>query len=118
MRVFGRWKGAALALALAGLPAAAGAASFDCAKAAAPDEIAICASRALDDADVEMATRYDMLLQLLAMGAAGDLRDSQRAFLKSRAACGSDEACLTKAYSDRIAALKKGFAGIVAMGPF
>jgi uncharacterized protein len=118
MRVFGRWKGAALALALAGLPAAAEAASFDCAKAAAPDEIAICASRALDDADVEMTTRYDMLLQLLAMGAAGDLRDSQRAFLKTRAACGSDDACLAKAYADRIAALKKGFAGIVAMGPF
>ena len=94
------------------------AASFDCAKAAAPDEIAICAHRELDDADVEMATRYEMLLQLLAMGAAGDLRDAQKTWLASRQACGADLACLRSAYATRIAALKSGFAAIVAMGPF
>ncbi len=94
------------------------AASFDCSKASTSDEIAICAHRDLDDADVEMATRYSMLLQLLAMGSAGALRDDQKAWLDQRRACGGDLACLRSAYSARIDALKAGFGRIVALGPF
>ncbi len=108
----------ALVMGTMALPAGAGAASFDCAKAAKPDEIAICANRDLDDADVEMATRYSMLLQLLAMGSAGALRDDQKAWLGWRQACGSDLACLRAAYADRIGALKAAFNRIAANGPY
>ena len=97
---------------------AAHAASFDCDKAAASDEIAICANRSLDDADVEMATRYTMQLQLLPMGGAGALRDDQKAWLGWRRACGGDVTCLTNAYADRISALKAAFDAIAAKGPF
>ncbi len=112
--------GAAVALFVgtAAMPVGAGAASFDCAKAAKLDEIAICANRDLDDADVEMATRYSMLLQLLPMGGAGALRDDQKAWLGWRQACGSDLTCLRAAYADRIGALKAAFNRIASQGPF
>ncbi len=44
-----------LTIACAGTAAAA---SFDCSKAAAPDEIAICANPDLSNLDVQMATLY------------------------------------------------------------
>ncbi|HIF6691408.1 TPA: hypothetical protein ACX37Y_005148, partial [Serratia marcescens] len=50
-------------------PLAAQAASFDCAKAAGSDERAICANRTLNDLDVQMATKYQFLRGLFAMGA-------------------------------------------------
>src|ERR1700744_2926760 len=37
------------------------AASFDCTRAHAADERAVCASRALSEMDVEMAVRFEML---------------------------------------------------------
>ena len=57
-----------LALALALSLAAAGpaaAASFPCAKAETPDERAVCDTRALNDLDVEMGVRFDILKDLL-----------------------------------------------------
>lgn len=107
-----------VASALIGAALPAGAASFPCDKASHPDEVAICANRALNDQDVEMATLYDTLLPLLAMGGAGATRDDQKAWLAKRQACGSDVACLSKAYADRIAALKAQFAQIAAGGPY
>ncbi|SVK52780.1 putative secreted protein [Acinetobacter baumannii] len=78
-------------------PLAAQAASFDCAKAAGSDERAICADRTLNDLDVQMATQYQFLRGLFAMGARGAMQDSQR--------CGGDTACLLKSYRTRIAEL-------------
>ncbi len=53
----------------------AGAASFDCTKSdLAADEKAICDNRALNDQDVKMATTFDILTQLMAMGARDTLR--------------------------------------------
>ncbi|MDA4844076.1 hypothetical protein [Hoeflea poritis] len=43
----------------------------------------------------------------LLMGASGNRQDEAQAFLKSRAACGSDTACLTSLYNDRISTLQK-----------
>jgi len=106
---------AALVL-LCATPAAA--ASFDCAKAKAPDEKAICANRALNDADVKMTTLYDVDGHLMAMGARGDMQDSQRTWLRRRQACKSDTRCLTKAYKDRLADLQAAFDGIASRGPF
>ena len=94
------------------------AASFPCSQASAPDEIAICRTPDLNDADVDMSVRYEMLRALLPMGGAGALQDAQRAWLAQRHLCGGDVGCLRSAYAQRIAALKAGFQQIVSRGPY
>lgn len=87
---------------------AAEAASFDCSKAAAPDEIAICADPAVSNLDTVMATLYGVRMEIpMLMGARGAAQDEQQAFLSQRATCGSDTACLTNAYNARIATLQQ-----------
>lgn len=100
-----------LALALMA-PLAAGAASFDCHNAKAADEKAICAHLALNDKDVEMATKYQFLKGLFAMGARGALQDSQQAWLKTRRQCAGSVSCLNSAYDRRLAELDNVYAGI------
>jgi uncharacterized protein len=94
------------------------AASFDCQKAQRPDEHAICASRELSEMDVEMAVRYEMLTGLVAMGTRGDMQEEQRQWLQQREHCGSDQACLTKAYTSRIQVLKNEYQNLKSRGPF
>ncbi len=106
-------------LALAGLAAGggdrAGAASFDCTKARAPDEIAVCASPKLSELDTELGALWFTYSRLpMLMGASGNRRDEARAFLAARAACGSDSACLTRAYGARIKALKDGIISTIS----
>ncbi len=96
----------------------ASAASFDCSKAEAADEKAVCADRQLNDQDVEMAVLYTQLKPLLGMGARGDMEDEQAAWLKRRAACGADQDCLGKAYQERIQQLRGGFEALSKRGPF
>lgn len=52
------------------------------------------------------------------MGQRGDIEDSQRAFLKSREACGADIRCLREAYDTRIAQLQRVMENIREKGPF
>ena len=93
------------ALAVAGV---AHAASFNCAKATTPDEIAICDSRALSEADVKMATLYGVRMGLpMLMGNRGAAQDEQRAFLETRGACGNEIVCLNAAYDQRIGELQQ-----------
>lgn len=99
-------------------PVAAHAASFDCAKARAADEKAICRHRALNDADVRMATLFEVDGHLLAMGGRGALQDAQVAWLKDRRRCGGDVACLTRRYDARLAELQRVFDDIASRGPF
>lgn len=99
-------------------PAAAHAASFDCAKARTADEKAICRHRALNDADVRMATLFEVDGHLLAMGGRGALQDAQVEWLKSRRRCGGDVACLTRSYDRRLAELQRVFDEIASRGPF
>ncbi|WP_246702508.1 lysozyme inhibitor LprI family protein [Starkeya sp. ORNL1] len=99
-------------------PSAVHAASFPCSQASAPDEIAICRTPDLNDADVDMSVRYEMLRALLPMGGAGALQDAQRAWLAQRRLCGGDVGCLRSAYAQRIGALKAGFQQIVSRGPY
>lgn len=106
---------AALLMSTAWQPA--GAASFDCSKAETADEKAVCADRRLNDEDVEMAVLYTQLKPLLGMGARGDMEDEQGAWLKRRAACGADRACLGKAYQERIQQLRSGFEALSKRGP-
>jgi uncharacterized protein len=105
-----------LLLAAAWKPAQA--ASFDCSKAETVDEKAVCADRSLNDADVEMAVLYTQLKPLLGMGARGDMEDEQAAWLKRRAGCGADHACLSRAYEDRVQQLRRGFEALAKRGPF
>ncbi|MEA3087535.1 MAG: hypothetical protein QOC89_5232 [Paraburkholderia sp.] len=94
------------------------AASFDCNRARLPDEKAICASRHLSERDVEMAVRYQMLTGLVAMGTRGDMQDEQQAWLKTRQACGGNQACLDTAYRNRIQRLKDEYATLASRAPF
>lgn len=109
----------AATLAGIGLAAPAHAASFDCGKAQAPDERAICADPALSTLDSEMGGLWFAYSRLpMLMGGNGNRHDEARAFLASRAACGADVACLTALYQSRIAALKQQItAYIKAMPP-
>ena len=93
------------------------AASFDCAKAETADEKAVCADRALNDEDVEMAVLYSQLKPLLGMGARSDLDDEQVAWLKRRAGCGEDRACLRQAYQERVRQLRGGFEAFAKRSP-
>ncbi|AML58953.1 lysozyme inhibitor LprI family protein [Serratia rubidaea] len=95
------------ALLLTTLLCAAGAqaASFDCRQAVAKDEQAICASRSLSDKDVEMATKYQFLRGLFAMGFRGEMQDQQSRWLATRKQCGGDVDCLSNSYRQRIGEL-------------
>lgn len=106
----------AAALAAFALPAAA--ASFDCAKARKADERAICANRALNDQDVRMDQLYGITRHLVPMGGSGAIMDDQRAWLKSRAACGGARACLARRYDDRIRQLNTVMDRVYRQGPF
>ncbi len=89
------------------LSAASPAASFDCSKAAAPDEKAICDNPDLSALDSEMAGLYFGYKALpLLMGASGVRQDEAQSFLKQRSGCGADVSCLRTAYTQRISALK------------
>ncbi|RUM21337.1 hypothetical protein EFQ99_28095 [Rhizobium vallis] len=88
-------------------------ASFDCdAKDLKPDEKAICDNRALNDADVKMATTFELLSGLLAMGSRGTLQDEQTAWLKKRQECAADAACLKAAYDERLKQLGETYKNI------
>ncbi|MDQ0704682.1 uncharacterized protein QF043_003474 [Pseudomonas sp. W3I7] len=95
------------------------AASFDCAKARAPDEITICKNVSLNDQDVTMALLYDLNKHFMAMGGRGSLMDGQAEWLKQRHACGAKVSCLSTAYTQRIGLLR-GFIDerVMTKGPF
>ena len=108
-----------LALAIAALPAAAGAASFDCARAAGADERTICGNRALNDRDVKMATLYELDRHLVPMGSRDVIMREQAAWLKKRRSCRTDSACLARSYDDRIAVLRAVIdKRVIPNGPF
>jgi uncharacterized protein len=98
---------AMLASAVFAMPAQA--ASFDCDKAAAPDEKAICADRSLNDQDVRMAVYLEVLGALQLMGANGAMRDDQREWLQRRRNCGTARQCLAALYKDRIEKLQADY---------
>lgn len=107
----------ALALTLA-VPAVSHAASFDCARARTPDEKAICANLALNDKDVRMSVLYDVNKRTMGMGSRGALMDSQQRWLRDRKTCGSNRACLNRAYDRRLDDLNRSMDRIYHAGPF
>ncbi|BET95150.1 lysozyme inhibitor LprI family protein [Xenorhabdus taiwanensis] len=88
------------------------AASFDCAKAKAPNEKAICSNPKLNDLDVELSVKYHFLQGLFAMGVSGEMHDNQIAWLKQRQKCKGDTACLLQSYRQRIHQLDTLYNGI------
>ena len=94
------------------------AASFDCARARSADEIAICHDRELGDLDVQMATLFDVVTGLVAMGERGELRDEQHDWLAQRHQCRADVRCLRHSYRRRIAALRRVLDDIRSRGPY
>lgn len=107
---------AALVLAAAATPAAA--ASFDCGKARAADERAICANRALNDQDVRVDQLYGITRHLVPMGGRDAIIGDQRAWLKSRHACGANQACLARSYDRRLVQLNQVMERVYRQGPF
>jgi uncharacterized protein len=98
----------AAAIATAALVSPAAAASFDCSKAKAPDEIAICANPDISALDSEMGGLWFAYSQIpFLMGMSGNRQDEARDFLQTRSACGANAACLRGAYTQRIATLKQ-----------
>jgi hypothetical protein len=71
-----------LAVPVAAIPSLSWAASFDCNKARAPDEKAICANTALNDKDVKMSVLYEINKRTLAMGGRGAMQDAQQQWLR------------------------------------
>jgi uncharacterized protein len=96
----------------------ASAASFRCAKAKLPDEKAICADRRLNDLDVELAVRLDVIKHLVPMGTRGALMDDQQAWLSARHQCGGDHNCLTRRYNDRLEEINGALQRVYGKGPF
>lgn len=102
----------------AALAAPASAASFDCRKARAADEKAICADRDLNDQDVRMSQLYDITRRLTPMGGRGAIMDQQTLWLKARRTCGGDRACLRRSYDQRLEALNGVMERVYKQGPF
>lgn len=98
-------------------PVLAKAASFPCEKAEAADEKAVCEHRPLNDLDVEMAVRFEILKDMLAMGNRTTLQEDQEAWLKERQTCGADIACLRGAYETRLKVLRGVLAEFAKQGP-
>lgn len=97
--------GVAAALLLVCSHSAMSAPPFNCSIAAEPAEIAICDSAELGLYDRSMNRLYvDKRVALKAAGKLDDweaLRLDQRAFLKTRNACGYEVPCLTELYKKR-----------------
>lgn len=95
------------------------AASFDCERASAADEKAVCANRALNDMDVSMALLYKLDRRFLPMGRRDALIGQQHAWLKKRSQCAADVKCLTDIYQQRIQVLQQIIdTRVVTQGPF
>jgi uncharacterized protein len=93
----------------ASLPLNAEAASFDCAKAAKPDEIAICANPDVSALDSEMGGLWFAFRKVpMLMGSNGARMDDAQNFLQERAACGGNLSCLRPLYHARITTLQQG----------
>lgn len=77
------------------------AASYSCKAAKLKVEQQICNERSLNDADVRMATTYQIILHALPMGGRDAEKDRQFQWLKQRNSCGANTPCIKRAYAQR-----------------
>jgi uncharacterized protein len=91
----------ALSLCLAG-PALSQQPSFNCATDHGVDEVTICGNFALAQLDRQLNDLYVAARERLDAGQQSALRETQRLWLRQRAACGRDVGCITRLYQERI----------------
>lgn len=100
------------------------AASFNCSKAHAPVERAVCADRQLSDADTLLAQRYSKAMSQLSDAGQRIVQDGQRQWLRyvrdlctgrAKAKASAVASCLKDAYDDR---LKDLTLAAVRIGPY
>lgn len=94
------------------------AASFDCAKAKTITEHAICEHRVINDADVKMATTYNIIRHLVPMGTRGAIQDQQIKWIQLRDQCRDNLSCLTDVYKMRQKKLDLYMNRVYKQGPF
>ena len=83
------------------------AASFNCAFAKTPPEVAICNDEELGSLDIQMARLYFTLKNRLPDSQSQQLKLEQRQFIKARNKCGFDEECMTNLYNGWISTLEQ-----------
>lgn len=93
-------------------------APLDCAKASTAADKAICKTYALGQDEARVATLFEVLTSLVAMGQRGDIIDRQQQWLSVREACGSNLNCLSHAYQSRIDELSQALDTLAKRGPF
>ena len=96
----------------------ANAASYDCQKAKTLTEHAVCDHRALNDADVKMATTYSIIKRLVPMGTRGVIQDEQVKWLSMRDQCRDNVNCLSDVYKMRQQKLDIYMDRVYRQGPF
>lgn len=114
---------AAGVIVIAGFVSAATAAAseyapLNCKHAASSSERTICGNYMLGQQEARMATLFSVATGLVPMGRRGDIEDSQRKWLKRRAACGKRIDCMTRAYDARIRELNDVISDIASRGPY
>lgn len=83
------------------------AASFDCKKATTPVEQTLCGNPELNRLDTTLGEHYRRAMDKLQGAPRDALRNSQRAWLQTRNACGSDVTCLQPLLSQRVVEVGK-----------
>lgn len=94
------------------------AASFKCENAQTQTEHAVCEHRVLNDADVKMATTYNIIRRLVPMGTRGAIQDQQVKWLQLRDQCRDNVSCLTDVYKMRQQKLDIYMERVYKQGPF
>ena len=94
------------------------AASFDCARAVTVTEHKICNQLGLNDADVKMATSYNILKRLVPMGTRSVIQDEQVKWLRLRDQCRDNLRCLNDVYAMRQQRLDLYLQQIYQRGPY
>ena len=105
---------AVVAAALFLAPSPASTASFNCALANLPAELAVCNDDMLGSLDEQMAAEYFPLINAAPPEAALVIRAEQREWLKRRNACGYDLQCILGAYRaqlQRLGAWREAISG-------
>lgn len=94
------------------------AASFPCAKAKTQTEVKICESLVLNDADVKMATTYNIVRRLVSMGTRSVIQTEQVKWLQLRDQCQDNLDCLKNVYQMRQQKLDMHLDRVYRGGPY
>lgn len=100
------------------LTAHAHSASFQCEKAKTQTEHQICENLELNDADVKMATTYNIVRRLVPMGTRSMIQTEQIRWLQLRDECQDNIECLKHVYQMRQQKLEMHMDRIYRQGPF